>query len=294
MNSLHLKLERLCVGWQYGIPWTALAESQATLSLVSRLVAVPVSRNILTPPPHTDGRTDRQLSVCWAGEYSALPESSSYPDVVCNGLQIYIDVADINDNDPYFLPDTRMIQLSELSAPGTAVLLPATHDADTTANSVTSYQLSAVEVAEDGVGDQMATDLFSLTMSTKLDGTTDVKLMLVRELDREDSDTHRLVVTAFDGGQPRRSGTLNLIVKVLDANDNRFAVRKKNMHHRHHYHHHHHPIENLQIFRNFKHLHKIWILDSRWLTGNVFLRQLTLPTKFNMAAGCHFKNHLGE
>lgn len=119
-------------------------------------------------------------------------------------------MVDINDNDPYFEPDIRTIQLSELSVPGTAVLLPATHDADTSANSVTSYHLSA-------------TELFSLTMSSKLDGSTDVKLVLVRALDREETDTHRLVVTAFDGGEPRRSGTLNLIVKVLDANDNRFT-----------------------------------------------------------------------
>lgn len=133
-------------------------------------------------------------------------------------------MADINDNSPYFLPDTRTIQLSELSAAGTAVLLPATHDADTTANSVTSYQLSAADLDQDGVGDPSATDLFSLTTSTKLDGSTDVKLMLVRALDREKSDTHRLIVTAFDGSQPRRSGTLNVIIKVLDANDNRFEV----------------------------------------------------------------------
>ena len=139
---------------------------------------------------------------------------------------MYIDVADINDNSPYFEPDTRTIQLSELSAAGTTVLLPATHDADTAANSVTSYQLSAVD------GDQSATDLFSLTMSTKLDGSTDVKLMLVRALDREERDTHRLVVTAFDGGEPRRSATLNIVVKVLDANDNRSAVQKHMRHRR--------------------------------------------------------------
>ena len=64
-------------------------------------------------------------------------------------------------------------------------------------------------------------------MSTKLDGSTDVKLVLMRALDREDSDSHRLVVTAFDGGQPRRSGTLNIIVKVTDANDNRSAIVKR-------------------------------------------------------------------
>jgi len=129
-----------------------------------------------------------------------------------------VDVADINDNSPFFLPDTRTIQLSELSAPGTAVLLPVSHDADTTANSVTSYQLNAAD------DDQSATELFSLTMSTKLDGSTDVKLVLVSALDRENTDTHRLVVSAFDAGQPRRSGTLNVVVKVLDANDNRFAA----------------------------------------------------------------------
>ena len=141
-----------------------------------------------------------------------------------NGAQIYIDVADINDNSPYFVPDTRTIQMSELSAVGTAVLLPATHDDDATSNSVTSYQLSALDVDRDGVGDQPATELFSLMTSTKLDGSTDVKLVLVRALDREESDVHRLTVTAFDGGQPRRSGTLNIVVKVLDANDNRFAA----------------------------------------------------------------------
>lgn len=132
-------------------------------------------------------------------------------------MQVYIDVADINDNSPYFVQDTRTFQLSELSAAGTAILLPAPVDADATANSATSYQLSA---AADSA-DQPATDLFSLTTSTKLDGSTDVRLVLVRSLDREVADVHRLVVTAYDGGEPRRSGTLNVIVNVVDANDNR-------------------------------------------------------------------------
>lgn len=129
-------------------------------------------------------------------------------------------MADINDNSPHFEPDTRTIQLSELSIAGTAVVLPFARDDDTSANSVTSYQLRVVDEDTDQDQDQ---DLFSLTMSTKLDGSTDVKLMLVRALDREVRDTHRLVVSAFDGGQPRRTGTLNVIVEVLDANDNRFA-----------------------------------------------------------------------
>ena len=67
-------------------------------------------------------------------------------------------------------------------------------------------------------------ELFSLTTSTKLDGSTDVRLVLVRQLDRERTNTHRLVVTALDGGRPRRSGTLNILVEVLDDNDNRSAA----------------------------------------------------------------------
>lgn len=39
-------------------------------------------------------------------------------------------------------------------------------------------------------------------------------------LDRERSDEHRLRVTAYDAGQPARTGQLEVTVIVLDANDN--------------------------------------------------------------------------
>ena len=40
------------------------------------------------------------------------------------------------------------------------------------------------------------------------------------QLDREQSEEHRLVVVAYDSGKPRRSGQLNVTILVLDANDN--------------------------------------------------------------------------
>ncbi|KAK7922739.1 hypothetical protein WMY93_009641 [Mugilogobius chulae] len=40
------------------------------------------------------------------------------------------------------------------------------------------------------------------------------------ELDREDNNELSLVLTAFDGGSPQRSGTVVIHVTVLDANDN--------------------------------------------------------------------------
>uniref|UniRef100_A0A3B4U5S6 Si:ch73-379j16.2 n=1 Tax=Seriola dumerili TaxID=41447 RepID=A0A3B4U5S6_SERDU len=43
---------------------------------------------------------------------------------------------------------------------------------------------------------------------------------LQKSLDREKHHEHRLILTAVDGGNPPRSGTLNVTVIVLDSNDN--------------------------------------------------------------------------
>jgi hypothetical protein len=45
-------------------------------------------------------------------------------------------------------------------------------------------------------------------------------LMDASLLDREQSNEHRLLVTAYDSGQPPRMGQLDVTVIVLDANDN--------------------------------------------------------------------------
>ncbi|KAF7702292.1 hypothetical protein HF521_001575, partial [Silurus meridionalis] len=39
-------------------------------------------------------------------------------------------------------------------------------------------------------------------------------------LDREIQEEHNLILTAFDGGNPQKSGTVKITVTVLDANDN--------------------------------------------------------------------------
>lgn len=45
-------------------------------------------------------------------------------------------------------------------------------------------------------------------------------LLLLRRLDREQAATHRLLVEAWDGGIPRRSGRLQVELQVLDESDN--------------------------------------------------------------------------
>lgn len=48
-----------------------------------------------------------------------------------------------------------------------------------------------------------------------------LKLVLRERLDRERSASHVVVVSATDGGSPSRTGTMSVVVDVLDANDNR-------------------------------------------------------------------------
>ncbi|KAI2539355.1 protocadherin beta 15, partial [Homo sapiens] len=46
------------------------------------------------------------------------------------------------------------------------------------------------------------------------------ELVLDTELDREEQAELRLTLTAVDGGSPPRSGTVQILILVLDANDN--------------------------------------------------------------------------
>jgi hypothetical protein len=48
----------------------------------------------------------------------------------------------------------------------------------------------------------------------------DVKLKLARELDRETRSQYDLTLIAWDGGQPPQSGSLAIVINVVDANDN--------------------------------------------------------------------------
>lgn len=46
------------------------------------------------------------------------------------------------------------------------------------------------------------------------------ELVLESPLDTEQQNTHQMVLTAVDGGSPERSGTAQINITVLDANDN--------------------------------------------------------------------------
>lgn len=127
-----------------------------------------------------------------------------------NPLTIYrvvVDILDVNDNAPQFSTSNISLEISEAAAPGTRFRLESAHDPDVGANSLRTYHLAA-------------NDFFILKVETKSDGSKFPELVVDKALDRETQASFRLLLTAVDGGQPEKSGSTLLLIKILDVNDN--------------------------------------------------------------------------
>ncbi|XP_055744893.1 protocadherin gamma-A11-like isoform X26 [Salvelinus fontinalis] len=121
--------------------------------------------------------------------------------------RITLHVQDINDNSPQFKEEVIKIEIAELSVKGARFLLDEPRDADIGQNTVQSYTLER-------------NDHFILNVNAKSGGRKNAELVLDKELDREQQQEFKLLLTAVDGGTPQRSGTVVIHVTVLDANDN--------------------------------------------------------------------------
>ncbi|NXM35135.1 PCDGH protein, partial [Oxyruncus cristatus] len=91
--------------------------------------------------------------------------------------------------------------------PGARFPLEMAHDEDVGSNSLLTYEL-------------ISNPSFSLALKESEDGSQQLELLLERTLDREKQSSFELVLTAIDGGDPVRSGTVYIRVNVSDANDN--------------------------------------------------------------------------
>ncbi|XP_070407783.1 protocadherin gamma-A12 isoform X24 [Nothobranchius furzeri] len=121
--------------------------------------------------------------------------------------RLSLQVQDINDNSPVFQKDVMKLEIGESADKGTRYRVTAAHDSDIGQNSVQSYVLN-----------QNAHFVFNIQTSSS--GSKYGELVLDKELDREDQNELRLLLTAVDGGSPPKSGTVVIHVTVLDANDN--------------------------------------------------------------------------
>lgn len=136
-------------------------------------------------------------------------------------------------------------------SPGAFILLPPAFDPDSGLNGIQRYELTHDGNADESEYDERPTISssgstsgrhrpgsdrprvgggrsrdqgllpFNLTTIRKSDGSTELRLVVTGPLDRETRDRYRARVTAYDGGSTGpRSGTVDLTVVLLDANDN--------------------------------------------------------------------------
>lgn len=65
-----------------------------------------------------------------------------------------------------------------------------------------------------------ANEYFDLDVKTNEEETNFLELVFEETVDREETQEHRLLLIAIDGGKPELTGTVQLLINVLDANDN--------------------------------------------------------------------------
>ena len=124
-------------------------------------------------------------------------------------IKVNLEIIDINDNQPLFQEWHILHEISEASVPGTSFIIPTAVDPDSGLNTIQDYELVS------------ATRHFKLEVIRKADGSTDLQLVLQEKLDREVRDFYQMKVVAYDGGEPRRSGSVLVDITVLDTNDNK-------------------------------------------------------------------------
>ncbi|XP_064863511.1 protocadherin alpha-13-like isoform X5 [Oncorhynchus nerka] len=124
-----------------------------------------------------------------------------------NMYRLEIQVLDINDNAPSFHISDHTLNITESTSPGERYPLPRANDADIGSNSVKTYKLSPNEH-------------FLLDVQSGGEQSVSAEVVLHKALDREKQAVIRLLLTALDGGKPAKSGTLQIIVNVIDVNDN--------------------------------------------------------------------------
>ncbi|XP_033989894.1 protocadherin beta-16-like [Trematomus bernacchii] len=150
-------------------------------------------------------RIDREV-LCTETALCAL----HFQIILENPMEFYsvtVQITDINDNAPTFEKNEMTFKISESAVIGAKFVLERAVDLDVGNNGVQRYELKP-------------TDNFALKIHNNADGNKNVEMVLQKPLDREKLEQISLVLTAVDGGEPQMSGTMLIIITVLDANDN--------------------------------------------------------------------------
>ncbi|KAK6172428.1 hypothetical protein SNE40_016079 [Patella caerulea] len=124
-------------------------------------------------------------------------------------VRVTIVLQDINDHVPTFTKDTITLEVPESVLKNHVLYISGANDPDISPNSIKEYSLIP------------PTGMFSLQVTTNLDGSSNLGLIVNHKLDRETVDLFNLKIVAKDGGNPPKTGSVNIQIKVQDDNDNK-------------------------------------------------------------------------
>ncbi|XP_063045521.1 protocadherin alpha-3-like [Engraulis encrasicolus] len=154
---------------------------------------------------YVKGKIDRE-EVCERSSVCLI----NLKTVLENPLEVHyvaVEIADVNDHAPIFPEREKRLEISESAMPGARYQLQAARDPDGGTNGIQLYKLSS-------------NDHFRIDVKERGEDRKMPLLILQKPLDREAKRNHKLLLTAVDGGKPPKSGTMEIIVDVLDVNDN--------------------------------------------------------------------------
>ncbi|CAL1534498.1 unnamed protein product [Lymnaea stagnalis] len=118
-------------------------------------------------------------------------------------------IIDINDNAPRFDLEKIVLKFTEGNSPDSVLKITGANDADFNPEfKVKNYALNKFR------------NVFDLSASKALDGSSEIELRLRKSLDRETVPLYDFTITAYDGGSPPLSSVLNVTIEVTDVNDN--------------------------------------------------------------------------
>ena len=135
------------------------------------------------------------------------------PGEFSNLFRITVNIMDINDNFPTFEQKVYNMTIAENTAVGTQFALPVAEDADSFVFGVKTYDLIP------------SSQYFKLKISNVSGGYIEVRLELVRSLDRETEAEHAFRLIARDANS--QNGVMAINIDVSDYNDNMPSFEKR-------------------------------------------------------------------
>ena len=153
---------------------------------------------------YTHGLLDRE-TVNFYRLHIQASDKGAIPNRQTATAEVEITILDENDNRPQFTQSAYTVDVSEdidYSNDPVVTVIQAI-DRDEGSNAMVRYSITG--------GNNQNT--FAIDAMTG-------QLSLLAQLDYEKASNYRLVVRAQDSGQPRRSNSTTVLVRVLDVNDN--------------------------------------------------------------------------